>query len=62
MEDTWFYERLFFEMVIVIGKDKKHSIKDTMSIEISFMRYLHTGGVKNHDTNSLKLRGISTNL
>lgn len=42
MEDTWFYERLFFEMVIVTGKDKKHSIKDTMSIEISFMRYFHT--------------------
>ena len=40
MEKTWFYERLFFEVVIVMIKDKKYSIKDTMSIKISFMHYM----------------------
>ena len=40
MEETWFYERLFFEVVIVIGKDKKQSIKDTKSTKMSFMVYV----------------------
>ena len=40
MEKTWFYKRLFFEVVIVMIKDKKYSIKDTMSIKISFMHYM----------------------
>ena len=37
---TWFYERLFFEVVIIMVKDKKYSAKDTMSIKISFMHYM----------------------
>ena len=40
MEKTWFYKRLFFELVIVMVKDKKYSIKDTMSIKISLMHYM----------------------
>ena len=40
MEKSWFYERLFFEMVIVIVKGKKNTIKNTMSIKISFLVYL----------------------
>ena len=37
MEKAWFYERLFFEVVIVMEKDKKrYNVKDTMSIKISF--------------------------
>ena len=38
MEKAWFYERLFFEAVIVMVKE--YSIKDTMSIKISFMHYI----------------------
>ena len=33
IEKTWFYERLFFEVLIVMVKE--YSIKDTMSIKIS---------------------------
>ena len=40
MEKTWFYQRLSFEIVIVMVKDKKYSIKDTMSIKVSFMYYM----------------------
>ena len=40
MEKAWFYKRLFFEVVIVMVKDKKYSIKITMSIKISFMHYV----------------------
>ena len=40
MEKTWFYKRLFFELVIVMVKDEKYSIKDTMSIKISLMHYM----------------------
>ena len=37
-QKTWFYERLFFEMVSVMIKDlKQYCIKDTISIKISFM-------------------------
>ena len=40
MEKAWFYEILFFQVVIVILKDKKRcTIKDTMSFKISFMHY-----------------------
>ena len=38
MEKVWLYERLFFEVVIVMVKE--YSIKDTMSIKISFMHYI----------------------
>ena len=38
MEDTWFYQRLLFEMVIVIVKDKTQYIKDTLSLKISFIQ------------------------
>ena len=38
MEDTWFYQRLLFEMVIVIVKDKAQYIKDTLSLKISFIQ------------------------
>ena len=38
MEKARFYEKLFFELVIGMVKDKKkYSIKDKMSIKISFM-------------------------
>ena len=40
MEKAWFYERLFCEAVIVLVKDKKYVIKNTMSIKISFMHYM----------------------
>ena len=40
MEKAWFYEILFFQAVIVMVKDKKRcTVKDTMSIKISFMHY-----------------------
>ena len=35
MEKAWFYERLFFEVVTAIVKDRKCRIKDTISIKIS---------------------------
>ena len=34
------YERLFFEVVIVMVKHKKNSIEDTISIKIYFMHYM----------------------
>ena len=35
---AWFYERLFFLVVIATVKDKKkYRIKDTMSIKTNFM-------------------------
>ena len=34
---AWFYERLFFEVVMVMAKEKKYRIQDTMSIKISFI-------------------------
>ena len=38
MEKVWFYERLFFEVVIFMTKDKKkNNMKDAMSIKITFM-------------------------
>ena len=40
MEKAWFYERLFFEVVIVMMKDKKYNMKYTVSIKISFMHYM----------------------
>ena len=40
MEKTWFYKRLFFEFVIVMVKDEKYRIKDTMSIKVSLMHYM----------------------
>ena len=39
MEKAWFYEGFFFEVVMVMLKDK-NIIKDTMSIQISFMYYM----------------------
>ena len=40
-EKAWFYVRLFFELIIAMVKDKKYSIKDTISIKIiSFMLYM----------------------
>ena len=40
MEKVWFYEILFFQVVIVMVKDTKRCIiKDTMSIKTSFMHY-----------------------
>ena len=33
MEETWFYEILFFKVVIVTVKDKINNIKDTVTIE-----------------------------
>ena len=40
MEKEWFCERLFFEVIITMVKDKKkYIINDTVSIEISFMDY-----------------------
>ena len=39
MEKAWFYEILFFQVVIVMVKDiKRCTIKDTLSIKISFMQ------------------------
>ena len=41
MEKAWFYEKLFFQVPFIITKDqKKYSVKDTMSIKISFMHYM----------------------
>ena len=41
MEKARFYEKLFFELVIVMVRDKKkYSIKDKMPIKISFMHYM----------------------
>ena len=40
MEKACFYKRLFFKVVIVMVKDKKYTIKDTMLIKISFMHYM----------------------
>ena len=42
MKKTWFYERLFYESGNRHGKrlKKKYSIKDAMSIKISFMHYM----------------------
>ena len=38
IEKAWFYERLFFLVVIATVKDKKkYRIKDTMSIKTNFM-------------------------
>ena len=40
MEKAWFCEILFFQVVIVMVKDKKRcTIKDTMSIKASFILY-----------------------
>ena len=40
MEKAWFYETLFSQVVIVMVKDKKRcTIKDTMSIKVSFIHY-----------------------
>ena len=40
MKKAWLYEILFFQMVIAMVKDKKRcTIKDTMSIKISFVHY-----------------------
>ena len=39
MEEARFYEKLFFELVIVIVKDK-YSMKDKMPIKISFVHYM----------------------
>ena len=41
MEKAWFYQRSFFEVVIVMVKiQKKCVINDTISIKISFMDYM----------------------
>ena len=40
MEKAWFYKRLFFELVIVMARDKKYSIKDAMSVKFNFMHYM----------------------
>ena len=37
MEEEWFYKILFFEVVIVMVKEKKYSIKDIVPIKLSFM-------------------------
>ena len=40
MEKAWFYEILFFQVIIVMVKDKnRYIIKDTTSIKISFTYY-----------------------
>ena len=40
MEKVWFYKILFFQVVIVMVKDKKRCIiKGRMSIKTSFMHY-----------------------
>ena len=40
IEKAWFYEILFSQVVIVMVKDKKRcTIKDTMSIKVSFIHY-----------------------
>ena len=40
MEKAWFYKRLFFDVVIVMVKEKKNSIKDTKPIKFSYMHYM----------------------
>ena len=41
MEKVRLHEGFFFEVVMVMLKDKqKYTIKDTMSIKISFMHYM----------------------
>ena len=41
MKKARFYEGFFFEVVMVMLKDKrKYVIKDTMSINISFIHYM----------------------
>ena len=41
MKKARFYEGFFFEVAIVMLKDKrKYIIKDTMSINISFIHYM----------------------
>ena len=40
MEKAWFYDIFFFQLIIVMVKDKKRcTTKDTMSIKITFMHY-----------------------
>ena len=40
VEKVWFYKILFFQVLIVMLKDKKScTIKDTMSVKISFIHY-----------------------
>ena len=39
MEKAWFYKRLFFEVVIVMARDKKYSMKDAMSNLILCITY-----------------------
>ena len=43
--EAWFFERLCFKVIIIMVKDKKNSIKDTMSIKITFIHYLKWSGV-----------------
>ena len=40
IEKAWLYERLMFESVIVMVKDKMKDMEDTTSIKISFMDYM----------------------
>ena len=40
MEKAWFYERLLFEVLSSRQKIKKYSIKNTMSIKMSFLHYM----------------------
>ena len=40
IEKAWLYERLMFESVIVMVKDKMKDMEDTTSIKISFMHYM----------------------
>ena len=39
MKKSWFYERLFFEVIVMV-KDKKIRYKRQMSIKISFKHYM----------------------
>ena len=40
MKKAWFYEILFFQVIIVMVKDKKRcTIKYTMTIKVSFIHY-----------------------
>ena len=40
METAWFYERLFFKVVMALVKEEKLQYKNTISIKISFMHYI----------------------
>ena len=40
MEKARLYEKLLFKVIIVMVKVIKYSIKDTVSIKISFMHYM----------------------